>query len=68
MRPVPHLHLTPPLPHRWRGVSWHGLWRYLRDDWRARHRHRQPCGCLIENVALYGHRSGCPNNPGVDLA
>lgn len=58
-----HLH-APPLPPRWHGVTWHGLPRYLFADWHARREHREPCGCLIENVALYGHRAGCRNQIG----
>lgn len=48
------MHLIPPVPHRWHGVSWRGLPRYL---WASHHeqRFREPCGCLIANVALYGH-------------
>lgn len=55
------MHLHPlPLPHRWHGLTWHGLPHYLHANWVARHRHVEPCGCLIENVALYGHRDRCP--------
>lgn len=64
------LHLYPRrmdahLTHRRLLAYWyaHRHPHYRIDNWLARHHNRPPCGCLMENVALYGHRDGCPLQP-----